>query len=73
MKKILFAISIFYFWGCSSFFHTGISSEPHITYYVDVSNHADDLFHVTVTTSIIWPLKIVSTILPQLLLAPIQF
>jgi len=51
MKKIIFTISILYLYGCGLSFHTRTSLQPQITYYLDLSNHEDDLFHVTISTS----------------------
>ncbi len=54
MKKILFIISIIYLAGCSSDV-TNYESNQEIKYLVDVKNHQDDLFHVTVNTSNLTP------------------
>ena len=54
MKKILLIISIIYLAGCSSDV-TNYESNQEINYLVDVKNHQDDLFHVTVNTSNLTP------------------
>lgn len=50
MKKILLVLSIIYLISCSADV-TKQKSAAEIKYHVDVTNHEDDLFHITVLTS----------------------
>jgi len=48
MKKLLLFVVFIYIAGFSPQSITEISSSAQIIYNVDVTNHSDDLFHVTV-------------------------
>ena len=51
MKKTIFLILLTILFGCSSHITTTVNSGVDIRYHIDVTNHEDDLFHVTVFTS----------------------
>ncbi len=51
MKKILSVILILFIFGCSAPQFDYSNFQADINYYIDVSNHQDDLFHVEIQTT----------------------
>ncbi|MCK5147193.1 peptidase [bacterium] len=50
MKKAFLLTGLLLLGGCSALRFTSPETEPGITYQIDLTNHTDDLFHVTVLT-----------------------
>ncbi len=51
MKKLLLFINLIFLTGLISFSYSQNTNEPQIVYTVNVENHLDDLFHVTVSAT----------------------
>jgi predicted metalloprotease with PDZ domain len=51
MKKIILVLSLVFIVSCSPSLVKDNSQQPTISFHIDVTDHSDDLFHVTVNTN----------------------